>query len=259
MNNEEILNIAMEQSAIDIGCTIIDFKKKSNIVVPFHLGETAKRYYSEPIGCNFISYGNNVVAASSDTLFQVVKKYIECYDFYHCFETPNTTWLNNQLSDFGQTIWLQAEYYLPDLNNIPSFYCDFEIRTLAHDDFEYYFLPQWKNAICKDRKQLNNLGVGAFDGKKLIGLAGCTEDSEKMWQIGVDVLPEYRRSGVASTLTSKLTTEILEREKIPFLNTAWSNIRSARSAIKCGYIPSWIEMTIKPREIIEKTYEFPNI
>lgn len=159
----------------------------------------------------------------------------------------------------GQTIWLQTEYYLPDMNNLPSFICNYEIRILEHDDFEHYFLPQWRNAICGDRKHLNNLGIGAFNGGELIGLAGCTEDSEYMWQIGIDVLPAYRREGIAAALTSKLTTEILEHEKIPFLNTAWSNIRSARNAIKCGYIPSWIEMTIKPIDTVDKIYKFRDL
>lgn len=259
MDNKQILKIAMKQSAVDIGCQTEDFMKTANIIVPFKLGTTAKKYYSEPIGCNFISYGNNVVVGSCDALSDIVYKYIKNHDFYHCFETPNTTWLNKQLLMRQHTIWLQAEYFLPDLNNLPSFTCNYEIRVLDHDGFEHYFLPQWSNAICGDRKYLNNLGIGGFDGGKLIGLAGCTEDSEDMWQVGIDVLPEYRREGIAAALTSRLTVEILERGKIPFLNTAWSNIRSSRSAIKCGYIPSWIEMTIKPKEIVDCIYNFPEI
>ena len=37
------------------------------------------------------------------------------------------------------------------------------------------------------------LGVGAYDGKQLIGFAACSADCDTMWQIGVDVLPQYRR------------------------------------------------------------------
>ena len=42
------------------------------------------------------------------------------------------------------------------------------------------------------------LAVGAYDNGKLIGLAGCSADCEMMYQIGVDVLPEYRRKGLAA-------------------------------------------------------------
>ena len=96
------------------------------------------------------------------------------------------------------------------------------------------------------------LGVGAYDGGKLIGLAACSADGDTMWQIGIDVLPEYRRQGIASALTSRLAVEILERDKVPFYCCAWSNIRSARNAIKSGFRPAWAQMTVKPFDMINE-------
>ena len=75
---------------------------------------------------------------------------------------------------------------------------------------------------------------------------GCWADADDMWQIGVDTLPEYRRKGIASAVTSRLALEILKRDKIPFYCSAWSNIRSVRNAVKSGSIPAWVEMSIKP-------------
>ena len=94
--------------------------------------------------------------------------------------------------------------------------------------------------------------MGAYDGEKLIGLAGCSADCDSMWQIGVDVLPQYRKKGIAAALTSRLAMEILEREKVPFYCCAWSNIRSTRNAIKSGFFPAWVELTVKPKEFVEK-------
>jgi predicted GNAT family acetyltransferase len=73
-----------------------------------------------------------------------------------------------------------------------------------------------------------------------------------MWQIGVDVLPEYRRKGIASAMTGRLALEILERGKVPFYCCAWSNVKSARNAIKSGFRPAWVEMTVKPAELVEE-------
>ena len=101
-------------------------------------------------------------------------------------------------------------------------------------------------------EELDVLGVGAYDGDKLVGLAGCSADCEDMWQIGVDVLPEYRKKGIASALTSTLAKEILKRDKVPFYCSAWSNIRSVRNAVKSGFIPAWVEMTIKPANIVDE-------
>ena len=55
MTNEEIMRIAMEQSAKDIGCKPEDFFRNDNVLVPFMLGADAKKYYKLPIVCNFIS------------------------------------------------------------------------------------------------------------------------------------------------------------------------------------------------------------
>lgn len=252
MNNKEILGIAIKQSAEDIGCKPEVFLSDSNIVVPFKLGTNAKRYYKLPIGCDFISYGNNVVAAAGDELSEVVKEYINKFEFYHCFETPNMNWLNKRIEPFGQTVCFMAEYYLPDMNRLTALPTQYELRVLEQDDFAELYLPEWSNAICSDRKELDVLGVGAYDGEKLVGLAGCSADADEMWQIGVDVLPEYRRRGIASAITSRLAVEILERGKVPFYCTAWSNLRSVRNAIKSGFIPAWAEMTVKPVSLVDE-------
>ncbi len=252
MTNEEIIRVAMEQSAKDIGCKAEDFYRNDNIVVPFVLGSDAKKYYKLPIGCNFISYGNNVVAAATDECYKVVENYIRKFEFYHCFETPNMRWLNEHLEPLGMTVCFMAEYYLPDVNLLHEMDCQYELRVLDQTDFSELYLPEWSNALCSDRKQLDVLGVGAYDGDKLIGLSGCSADANDMWQIGVDVIPGYRRKGIASAITSRLTLEILKRNKVPFYCSAWSNIRSARNAIKSGFIPSWAEMTVKPIEVVDE-------
>ncbi len=252
MTNEEIIRIATAQSAKDIGCEADDFFKEENVVVVFKLGQDAKKYYMLPIGCNFISYGNNVVAAATKQCLKVVNDYVNKFEFYHCFETPNMRWLNERLEPLGMTVCFMAEYYLPDVKMLKELPCQYEMRVLEQADLEKLYLPQWSNAICSDRKECDVLGVGAYDGDKLVGLAGCSADAQEMWQIGVDVLPEYRRKGIASAITAKLALEIMKRDKVPFYCTAWSNIRSARNAVKSGFLPAWAEMTIKP---IEKVNE----
>lgn len=250
MTNKDILQIAMEQSAADIGCKAEDFMSDKNITVPYKPAQNAKNYYEQPIESNFISYGNNVVAGVTDETQDVVKEYVSKYKFYHCFETPNMHWLNEHLAPLGQTVCFMAEYYLPDLNRLEKLSCGYDIRILEKDELGGLYLPEWSNALCADRKQFDMIAAGAYDGDKLIGLAGCSADAEKMWQIGVDVLPEYRRKGIASAITSDLAVEILERGKVPFYCTAWSNIRSVRNAVSSGLVPAWAEMTVKSSDVV---------
>jgi len=252
MANEEMLRIAMKQSAEDIGCKAEDFISDANVVVPFKLGLSAKKFYKLPIGGNFVSFGNNIVAAVTEEIYDIVKEYIKKFEFYRCFETPSMHWLNDKLFGKKQTVCFMAEYYLPDTNKLSNRSCGYELRTLEKGQFEKLYLPKWANALCSDRKNLDVLGVGAYENGKLVGLAGCSADAEDMWQIGVDVLPKYRKKGIASAVTSRLAIEILERGKVPFYCSAWSNIRSVRNGIKSGFIPAWVEMTVKPIDIVNE-------
>lgn len=250
--NSEIKEIAMRQSAEDIGCKAKDFLTDKNVVCKFRLGERARKYYKEPITCNFVSYGSNVVAAASDEVSDLVQEYINKFEFYHLFETPNMNWLGERLAGRGHKICFMAEYYLPDVTGLSDLECPYETKILGQEDFKDLYLPQWSNALCSDRKELDVLGVGAYDKDMLIGFAACSADCDEMWQIGVDVLPEYRQKGIASALTSRLAREILERGKVPFYCSAWSNIRSVRNAVKSGFIPAWVEMSIKPAAVVDE-------
>lgn len=250
MTNNEIMQIAMQQSAFDSNCNREDFTKTENKIVISGKSPNARRYLELPFSCDLTSYGNNIVASVSEELVEAVSEYIEKYPVEHCFETPNLHVLIKKLKPFNLNICFMAEYFLPDMNSFRALECKYETRIIEPEDFKEYYLPDWQNALCEHRKQLDKLAVGAFDHGKLIGLAGCSCDCDTMWQIGIDVLPEYRRQGVASSLTSKLATEVLNRNIVPFYCCAWSNIKSVRNAIKSGFRPAWVQVTAKKEEFI---------
>ena len=252
MTNEEILKIAIEQSAADLCADASDFEKNDNVVVLSRDNKDARKYLKLPFSCQLVSYGNNVVASVSPEYLEMTEKYISKYAVEHMFETPNLHVLNEMLLAKGQKICFMAEYFLPDVNVLRPLDCEYELRILTPKDFAELYLPQWSNALCKDRRHLDVLGVGAYDNGKLVGLAGCSADCDTMWQIGIDVLPEYRRRGIASALTSRLALEILERGKVPFYCAAWCNVKSVRNAIKSGFRPAWVEMTAKPCETVDE-------
>ncbi|MCR4708513.1 MAG: GNAT family N-acetyltransferase [Clostridiales bacterium] len=252
MTNQEMLSVAMRQSAEDIGCAADDFLKKENVTVHYRRGVNARKYLKEPITCSLVSYGNNVVAASAEVVSGVVSEYVGRYGFYRCFETPNLHWLNEHLLERGHKICFMAEYYLLDTNRTSDLICAYETRLLGQADFQVLYLPEWSHALCEERKELDVLGIGAYDRGRLVGLAACSADCKDMWQIGIDVLPAYRRQGIASALTGKLAKEIMKCGKVPFYCSAWSNLRSVRNAVKSGFIPAWVEMNAKPAGIVDE-------
>lgn len=252
MKNDEILEIAMQQSAYDAGCSAEDFHKKTNVIVESVENPLARRYLNLPLPCNLISYGNNIVASIQPEYRAIVNDYISKYAVEHCFETPNMHVLNDAFEKHRKRVCFMAEYFLPDVELLRELPCKYEMRILSQEDFTDIYLPEWSNALCESRKHLDVIGVGAYDDGKLIALAGASADCDKMWQIGVDVLPEYRRQGIASAITAKLALEILEKDIVPFYCCAWSNIKSARNAIRAGFKPAWVEMTVKPKELVEE-------
>ena len=251
LTNEMIYRFAMEQSAIDANCRPEDFSRTENVIAVSKAHPLARKYLKLPHICNLISYGSNVVATISPEYEDIVRDYISRYPVEHCFETPNLHILNDAFQKKGFRVCFMAEYFLPDVQALRVQACDLELRVLQQEDFQDLYTEAWSNALCEDRKTLDVLGVGAYDGGKLVGLAGCSADCDTMWQIGVDVLPEYRRRGIAAAMTSRLAVEILERGKVPFYCCAWSNVKSAKNAIRSGFRPAWVEMTVKPASFVD--------
>lgn len=255
MTNADILKIARKQSALDANCSPEDFKKTEPKIVESIKNPFARKYLDLPLPCHFISYGTNIVASIDLQYREIVEQYINKYPPEHCFETPNMQVINEAFQKYHMQVCFMAEYFLPDMNVIHEMECEYTLRVLEQPDFQNLYLPQFSNALCETRKQLDVLAVGAYKEDRLVGLAGGSADCDSMWQIGIDVLPEERRKGIGAALVSRLALEILHRGKVPFYCCAWSNIKSARTAIKSGFRPAWVEMTIKPKTFVDKMNE----
>jgi len=250
VTNNSILETALLQSAVDASCQPEDFLRQENVVVLSRKDPAARKYLELPQACNLVSYGNNIVASVGEPYRTLVTDYINRFPLYRCFETPQLHVLDDALREKGLRVCHMAEYFLPDLGCLDARHCHYEMRLMHPEDFAALYTPQWSNALCEKRKELDILGVGAYDGGRLIGLAACSADCENMWQIGVDVLPEYRREGIASALTGRLALKVLAQGKVPFYCAAWSNIPSVRNAVRCGFRPAWVELTAKSVDFV---------
>ena len=252
LTDGEMLMTAMTQSAYDTGAEASDFTRAENVIVSPKNDPRAKVFFTDPPACNLVSYGKNVVASVKDEYRDEVGRYIGGAAWYSCFETPYMHRLDDAMRKLGQRVCFMAEYWLPEADRLKRLECWYEMRLLMPEDFSGLYTPEWHNALCADRRERDVLAVGAYDGGKLIGLAGCSADCEDMLQIGVDVLPEYRRRGTASALTSRLALEIMDMGKVPFYCCAWSNIPSARNAYRSGFRPAWVELTVRDEAFAEK-------
>ena len=112
MTNQEILKIAMAQSAVDLCAEPLDFEKSENVIVASRENDGARRYLRLPFSCQLVSYGNNVVASVSPEFREITESYINKYPVEHLFETPNLHVLNDELmkKDKRSALWRSIFY-----------------------------------------------------------------------------------------------------------------------------------------------------
>ena len=123
MTNKEISDIALQQSAYDCNCKPKDFISEQNVVTLSKVNPKARKYVPLPLECDLVSYGNNTVAQVSERTKSAVSEYINYFDTYRCFETPQINMLNDLLAPFDLKVCFMAEYFLPDVTLLKEFGC----------------------------------------------------------------------------------------------------------------------------------------
>lgn len=248
MNKKYIWETAMNQSAIDLNCSLDDFLNDGNKVVISKLNEGRKKCFKNAFFCGLAYYGAGLVASVDLKIKDFMEQFISKHPGYRCFDTPQLNVLNSEFAKYGKTVCFIAEFFLPDVDNkiIINNSANIDIKIFSekevsdlYDDDRFHMALSYNS----DEEKKDILAVAGYIDGEIVGVAAASNDSETMWQIGVDVLPKHRRLGIASTLTIVLTEEILKLGKVPFYCTAWSNIASKNNAIKCGYKTAWVEMT----------------
>ncbi len=228
--NERFLKTALRQSARDVSCRPEDFSAREHLFTPSSRREGAKVFYPERPDFLAVSYGRASVAAVRDDKLKEVSEALKGSDI-----SPSA------LAPLGLVPEFETVCFLPAGEDVSPLPCRYETRLLYPEDFAGFYLPEWSNALCKKRPQLDKIAVGAYDCGRLVGLAGASQDAENMLQIGIDVLPEYRRRGIASALTSRLAHEIIGLGQTPFYTCNWNNLPSFKNALRSGFEPAWTE------------------
>lgn len=247
MKYQQILQIAIEQTAIDMNCLPEDLIAPRKTVVASNRHPKMKGCYREKPFCAMAFYGNGLVASVDPVLLPFMETFISRYESYRYFDTPQLIALESALAQHDKTLCFLAECFLPDPEIPVEIDSNLQVVILEGPEIEsLYGDKRFKMALsykCDESHHRRDViaAVGYIDGF-IAGVAGATNESETMWQIGIDVLPNYQRQGVATTLTKRLSDEIIQRGKVPYYCTAWSHIASKRNAAKSGFRAAWVEL-----------------
>ena len=163
--------------------------------------------------------------------------------------------LETGLSKFGCHIGQAHPFYIATEKSIVDTK-EYDIKIFVGEELEQFRGDdRFGEAFLFDDAPKDEIGIGAYKDGKLLAMAGATSDSEMMWQIGINVMPEAEGLGIGTMLVSILKNEILERGKLPFYGTSMSHIASQRVALSAGFVPAWAELYCEAIELLEKMRE----
>ena len=233
-----------KQLTYEFNCTVEDFSKDENTITASILHEKRRKFSEEKFFIQMATFGKGTVISADEVLHPWLREWVKEKNGIWLFEQHNFYELETEIRKFGYKMALTHHMFLPK-DEIIDVDTDLDIKWLEQEDImEYYGRKEFPNAICDhfrpDRPDV--LAVAALDGNKIMGMAGCSADTPKLWQIGIDVDPMYRGRGVARTLVTLLRNETFRRGAIPYYGTSLSNLASWKTALSSGFTPAWIEV-----------------
>lgn len=238
-----------KQLSLEYNCSPNDFHKNENIITAFSKSDGQRTYAQEQSFFKMVTLGLNVVITSNPVLHTFLKDYVKEKNGHWLFEIPNLLPIEKELNNYGYTLTQTFHMFLPVCESSPKkgFVVKWFYDTEIH---KFYGDERFPNAICSEYRhnRPDKIAVCAYDGNKIMGMAGCSEDARGLFQIGIDVLPEYRSMGVGTHLVTLLKNEIINNGDIPFYGTSVSNYHSWNIAINCGFRPTWLEIAAQKIE-----------
>ena len=229
LSYKEIMKAVRNQLSIDLNCTVDDFDRDGFVFCdskenpgrrPFPRGE---RHFE------MLTMGGAIIVSATPDIMPYLKEQLEGKSRDDAFSMP--------------FVYGLGYYFLPDNPWLLPLRDDIVFEFVERQDIpRLYTFDGFHNAIQYDvnRPRPDILAMIAKKGETVVGIAGASDDCEMLWQVGIDVMPEYRGLGIATILTNRLTIEILRRGKVPYYGTSSSNIASQRVAHRAGFKITWI-------------------
>lgn len=223
MNRNVIETTAREYIARHLNCKVEDFQK----AYPVFVANDDEAYPFFEI----CTMGASAIVSASGGLVAKLKKLLENKNRDEIFECPFV---------YGQSI-----FYIPDTKRLHRYPLDTEYNYELLQGEEIRKLKGisgFENSLTLDEKGIPSACIVfcAVKNSEVVALAGASKESDAMWEIGIDVVPEYRNRGLAVSLVSNLACTILEKGIVPFYCASTTNIGSQAVASRSGFVPCWV-------------------
>lgn len=174
--------------------------------------------------------GGRVVVSASPELLPQVKALTQGRTRDELFELPLV---------YGQTI-----HFIPDQVSDMPLPAGYAYHLLEGEALgQLAGLSGFPNSLAFDEEGHTGTGMVCFaqSQDQIIALAGAGEQSQSLWEMGVDTSPSHRGRGLGAALVSWLARELLARERVPFYSASVTNIGSQSVAHRSGLRPCWMD------------------
>ena len=228
MNKSSIINLAQEQLSIKWKCDCDAFKQDKNIFI-----QSSDSFFE------MVTFGNNAVIRADLLIYEWCVEHFSTMPAYDIMDGVNLFAIETKLREFGKKLAGEHVRYIYSYNNKTVYKpCNYEYKFFDKNNIKnLYVNKNFENALNYSN---DVIALGAYKGNKLVALAGADDSMCRLWQIGIDTLPEYRNKGLATYLVKTLADEIEKRGALPYYTTWSPNIASTAVALNTGFFPAWV-------------------
>ena len=190
-----------------------------------------------------LAFNGKIVATGEEEAVEFVKELTSGKRADWVFDSSSLQSISDFLTSKGRKIDIIHPFFVKDEKTNRD-YSGLDLRFLDRDGIEMFRGRDiFSEAFAFSPEAPDEMGVIVVEDGRMVGAAGASRDSRKLWQIGVDVLPEYRGRGIGKAVVDILSDRVIERGLIPFYGTSVSHLASVNIALSAGFRPMWTELT----------------
>lgn len=243
-------DILTKQLAIDFCCSEEDVMSNENIFTEYMPQEGRRIFNEGECYLKVASVQGKILASGRSDIITWAKAHYRDGSGAWFMDFDTLRELDIKMKEFGCSIDQAHPFYIAtEKTDVDT--RDYTIKIYRGDELEQFRDDdRFDEAFIFDDMPKDEIGIAAIKDGQILGMAGATSDSDLMWQIGINVMPEAEGLGIGSMLVALLKNEILDMGKLPFYGTAMSHIASQRVALKAGFYPAWAELSCKKGVVV---------
>ena len=208
------------------------FKDKENIFT-VNMPDESFLFYDKAPFSTICTGGMVLMRSENPDLIDELRGNFKEYPGAWFAEAANIRKLDKILGEFG----IEIDNFFPLMS--------FSDREVPVKDFEFIRIEKEDISKFKGKTKMgfafdedDRIGLGFYNGKELVALAGASVSGKYLWDIGLEKFSESSKyQGLGSSILRSLSLIIREENEgiSPITATQFSHTRSINTAIRAGF------------------------